>query len=140
MDRSQNSQQVADSCECALRWVYTVPARARIEGKSPQAGAILARLSLVGWGAQRRGSLRWTLEIKPEPSGGNPNIVEPGQSADISEDAWQVDPENGFVHVDAPGVLKATGRIGPDGIRWIYARSPIIDRLGLPGGTCEFAR
>ncbi len=45
----------------------------------------------------------------------------------------------GHVHVEIPGWLHATIGPGRDGDAWrlVYARTPLIDRLGIRGGRAE---
>ena len=44
----------------------------------------------------------------------------------------------GEVHVECPGVLHATVTPGEGGSwRLVYARSPVLDALGVPGGRAE---
>lgn len=44
----------------------------------------------------------------------------------------------GEVHVECPGVLHATVAPGEGGSwRLVYARSPVLDALGVPGGRAE---
>jgi hypothetical protein len=46
------------------------------------------------------------------------------------------DAERGMWHAGAPGVVIATWRGGDEAV--LYARTPIVERLGLVGGTYEF--
>lgn len=45
----------------------------------------------------------------------------------------------GHVHVEIPGWLHATLGPGHDGEAWrlVYARTPLLDTLGVPGGRAE---
>lgn len=41
------------------------------------------------------------------------------------------------VHIECPGVLHATIAGGRDGWRLVYARTPVLAELGVPGGRAE---
>ena len=44
----------------------------------------------------------------------------------------------GLVHIDVPGLLRATLRPGPDGVEILFARTTLLNaRLGLPGGVYD---
>jgi hypothetical protein len=45
----------------------------------------------------------------------------------------------GQVHIEIPGWLHATVGPGADGTGWrlVYARTPVLDQLGVPGGRAE---
>ncbi|MBY0397242.1 MAG: hypothetical protein K2X91_12370, partial [Thermoleophilia bacterium] len=46
--------------------------------------------------------------------------------------------ENGLEHIDAPGVLSITRRRGAGGgASLLFARTPLLERLGVPGGCAE---
>lgn len=73
-----------------------------------------------------------------DPAGGATAPIDPARvAAEVIPDI------HGIVHIEAPGWLHATlaparGTAGEDG-GWtlLYARSPVLDRLGIPGGRAD---
>jgi len=51
--------------------------------------------------------------------------------------AWSRDAETGLEHLEIPAVLHATYRRGERGVRLLYARTPLLTALGIPGGRYE---
>ena len=45
--------------------------------------------------------------------------------------------EAGQAHIEAPGWLHATIESSGDGWRLVYARTPMLATLGIPGGRAE---
>lgn len=41
------------------------------------------------------------------------------------------------LHIECPGVLHATIGAEPQGWRLVYARTPLLDAMGIPGGRAE---
>ena len=52
--------------------------------------------------------------------------------------ALERDDERGLWHAGAPGIFTATWRDTAQGREILYARTPIIEKLNVPGGTYEF--
>lgn len=87
------------------------------------------RVSVQGLGAKPRAS----VTIVDPRSGRSRDPLAPGDAA-----AEVIPDIRGEVHIEVPGWLHAT--IAPDdGGRWrlIYARSPVLASLGIPGGRAE---
>lgn len=74
------------------------------------------------------------------------------RAATGGEPVWLADPDTGLEHLDIPGLLRATFRAAPPtaamietptgprrgrAVQLLYARTPLFELLGIPGGRYE---
>jgi hypothetical protein len=89
-----------------------------------------------------RGPDKPTLEISIEGETCSAALIAGGRRVPLVRPAPATlvfEPENNLWHADAPGVIAATWRETADGtIQVLFARTPLIQQLGIPGGTYEF--
>lgn len=62
---------------------------------------------------------------------------EGGAASELSHAAVTRVADDGLLHLHAPGVLTATVRLGAEGPALLYARTPLLETLGVPGGTAD---
>jgi hypothetical protein len=88
----------------------------------------------VGEGEQGGAWVRVRLDFE-HAGGGRESLMlteAPGAAGTITRDV------EGWLSVDAPGVLAVTARAGERGAELVYARCGLLtDRLGLPGGVYD---
>ena len=81
-----------------------------------------------------------TLEIRFDGHECSAVLIEGGGERPLAGPAPispEFDGETGLWHADAPGLLAASWRAAADGITILYARTPLLQRLNLRGGTYE---
>jgi hypothetical protein len=54
-----------------------------------------------------------------------------------SEIQWIADERRGLLHLEAPGLLRATLRLIDDQVQVLYARTALLEELGVGGGRYD---
>ncbi|MCC5822867.1 MAG: hypothetical protein LAT64_04920 [Phycisphaerales bacterium] len=78
-------------------------------------------------------SARGSVTVRDPDSADAPRTIETFERVGV-----EVIPDmRSEIHIECPGVLHAT--IAPEGDAWrlVYARTPLLDALGIPGGRAE---
>lgn len=114
--------------------------RVRVEVVGPAARAIVLSWQLPeGTAGLRGGPVMLDVTLNGDACGA---VVTCGERrVDLVTRAAAVverDSERGLWHAGAPGVFVVTWRESAEGPEVLYARSELIERLGVPGGTYEF--
>src|SRR4051812_44275400 len=110
------------------------------EGRAPRARI---RLTL-SWSIPRAPGSRSLLEITIEGESARASLVDDGRRTTLAGPtpvALIFEPEHNLWHADAPALIAATWRQqdgGPPQV--LFARTPLLQKLGIPGGTAELAR
>lgn len=118
--------------EAVVRWAIAaeaLPAEFRPQNPGPAEEAVLeVRIAAAGGAPFASARLR---------VGGQERVIEAGGSG--GGGAWRHDAETGLEHIDVPGVVNVTLRASGDGAaaELVYARTPLLRRLGLAGGRYE---
>jgi hypothetical protein len=114
-----------------VRWRVS---RRALGAHAPGGGSRLIELAVQVDGLDAPGAARARVLVT-DPASRDARVVEifDGVAAEVIPDV------RSQVHVECPGVLHATIAPGdtPDSWRLVYARTPVLDALGVPGGRAE---
>ena len=119
--RARASDAAGDRC-AAIRWKIGAVAGRRAFGVPARQLEMLVRESGGVWS----GLVRVIGEPDAKTISERPIEVE-----------WRPDPELGLLHIDAPGFVRATIDTTNGTPRLLYARSALLNDLGLAGGRYE---
>ncbi len=84
-----------------------------------------------------RRAWRWTVRAGLTRDGRTSPVPVPQRAAEHT--AWTVEPERSLYHLDITGVVSATLAARRDRVeaRCLFAATPLIRALGIPGGRYE---
>lgn len=110
----------------ALRWTIS-PDAARAAGLSSSPGDAPAIELVVPWTGDVRAAAAEFIDGKHRRE-----LTVPPATAEWTSN-------DGMHHLDLPGVLTLSVRAKGAGVEVVYARTPLLAALGIPGGCAEFA-
>lgn len=126
------THSAANTAIRGVRWLISpdalrLYAPAMLNGHAAQVSGAELIIELAGEAPRallrlRYGAADWAEHALPLPAAGAKNLL---------------DAARGLRHIEIPGVLSMTLRADAAAIRLIYAHSPLLAAIGLPGGVYD---